>query len=71
MSTDRSLNELRRVSGFFAAALYLDGGLAEADRVLGQTLFNDNDDLLHIWMNLPRHPLQVSCFYNIFIMNTL
>ena len=39
-------------------ALFLDGGIDLADRVFGEVLFDDDEGLLHTWINLPRHPLQ-------------
>ncbi|KAJ8680738.1 hypothetical protein QAD02_016525 [Eretmocerus hayati] len=39
-------------------ALFLDGGINIADSVFGSTLFKDEVDLLNIWTNYPRHPLQ-------------
>ncbi|KAK2171819.1 hypothetical protein NP493_1022g00005 [Ridgeia piscesae] len=39
-------------------ALFLDGGIELADRVFGETLYDDNPKLLDIWSNLPPHPLQ-------------
>ena len=39
-------------------ALFLDGGIEVADRIFAETLFKDENDLLNIWVNYPRHPLQ-------------
>ncbi|XP_058800007.1 ribonuclease 3 isoform X2 [Phymastichus coffea] len=39
-------------------ALFLDGGIKIADAVFGETLFKDEPDLLNIWVNYPKHPLQ-------------
>ncbi|XP_014213264.1 ribonuclease 3 isoform X2 [Copidosoma floridanum] len=39
-------------------ALFLDGGIKIADTVFGDTLFKDESQLLNIWVNYPRHPLQ-------------
>ncbi|KAK5650502.1 hypothetical protein RI129_001531 [Pyrocoelia pectoralis] len=39
-------------------ALFLDGGIEVADKVFSKTLFKTDSDLLEVWMNLPRHPLQ-------------
>lgn len=39
-------------------SLFLDGGIEVADRVFGETLFKDEDDLGKVWVNYPRHPLQ-------------
>ncbi|VVC29496.1 Double-stranded RNA-binding domain,Ribonuclease III domain,Ribonuclease III [Cinara cedri] len=40
------------------AALFLDGGIEVADRVFGETLYNDSPEHLRIWVNYPKHPLQ-------------
>lgn len=40
------------------AALFLDAGLEEADRVLSNVLFDDDENLLKKWTNYPRHPIQ-------------
>ncbi|XP_020279114.1 ribonuclease 3 isoform X2 [Pseudomyrmex gracilis] len=39
-------------------SLFLDGGIEVADKVFGETLFKDEDDLATVWVNYPRHPLQ-------------
>ncbi|KAL6266209.1 hypothetical protein P5V15_003070 [Pogonomyrmex californicus] len=39
-------------------SLFLDGGIEVADRVFGETLFKNEDDLAKVWVNYPRHPLQ-------------
>ncbi|XP_031778770.1 ribonuclease 3 [Nasonia vitripennis] len=39
-------------------ALFLDGGIRIADTVFGETLFKNESDLLNIWVNYPKHPLQ-------------
>ncbi|XP_029037028.2 ribonuclease 3 [Osmia bicornis bicornis] len=39
-------------------SLFLDGGIEVADRVFGETLFKDEDDLSKVWVNYPKHPLQ-------------
>ncbi|XP_011879288.1 PREDICTED: ribonuclease 3 [Vollenhovia emeryi] len=39
-------------------SLFLDGGIEVADRVFGETLFKDEEDLAKVWVNYPRHPLQ-------------
>nr|XP_050860031.1 ribonuclease 3 [Vespula vulgaris] len=39
-------------------SLFLDGGIEVADRIFGETLFKDEDDLAKIWVNYPKHPLQ-------------
>ncbi|XP_050535503.1 ribonuclease 3 [Daktulosphaira vitifoliae] len=39
-------------------ALFLDGGIDVADRVFGKTFFHDSPELLDIWVNYPKHPLQ-------------
>lgn len=42
------------------AALFLDGGLEVADKVLGNVLFSgtNNPELVRKWFSHPRHPLQ-------------
>lgn len=39
-------------------ALFLDGGIEVADRVFGKTFYGDSPELLDIWVNYPKHPLQ-------------
>ncbi|XP_014481243.1 PREDICTED: ribonuclease 3 [Dinoponera quadriceps] len=39
-------------------SLFLDGGIEVADRVFGETLFKDEENLCQVWVNYPRHPLQ-------------
>ncbi|XP_017877532.1 ribonuclease 3 isoform X2 [Ceratina calcarata] len=39
-------------------SLFLDGGIEVADRVFGETLFKDEEDLAKVWVNYPKHPLQ-------------
>lgn len=39
-------------------ALFLDGGIDVADRVFGETFYRDSPELLDIWVNYPKHPLQ-------------
>nr|XP_033322157.1 ribonuclease 3 [Megalopta genalis] len=39
-------------------SLFLDGGIEVADRVFGETLFKDEEDLMKVWVNYPKHPLQ-------------
>ncbi|XP_076755408.1 ribonuclease 3 drosha [Xylocopa sonorina] len=39
-------------------SLFLDGGIEVADRVFGETLFKDEEDLGKVWVNYPKHPLQ-------------
>ncbi|CAD6222146.1 GSCOCG00000758001-RA-CDS [Cotesia congregata] len=39
-------------------SLFLDGGIHVADRVFGETLFQNEQDLGNVWVNYPRHPLQ-------------
>ncbi|XP_062336335.1 ribonuclease 3 [Osmerus eperlanus] len=39
-------------------AVYLEGGLEEAKLLFGRLLFN-GEDLREVWLNYPRHPLQV------------
>ena len=41
------------------AALFLDGGIDEADRIFGMALFGNDERLHKVWTNLPLHPLQV------------
>lgn len=40
-------------------AIFLDGGIEMADRVFGKTFFKDSSELLDIWVNYPKHPLQL------------
>ncbi|KAJ6222600.1 hypothetical protein RDWZM_001145 [Blomia tropicalis] len=46
----------------FMGALFLDGGIMVADKVLSRTLFEDdteeNRSLYNVWVNLHKHPLQ-------------
>lgn len=42
----------------FKGALFLDGGLDVVDRIFAHTLFNDDENCLKAWMDLPLHPLQ-------------
>ncbi|KAL7304048.1 hypothetical protein TKK_0003512 [Trichogramma kaykai] len=39
-------------------ALFLDGGIEVADRIFGEALFQNEDDMLNTWANYPKHPLQ-------------
>lgn len=39
-------------------ALFLDGGIEVADRIFGETFYKDSPDLLDVWVNYPKHPLQ-------------
>lgn len=39
-------------------ALFLDGGIAVADRIFGSTLFNSDNVLTDVWFDYPPHPLQ-------------
>ncbi|XP_053988882.1 ribonuclease 3 [Hylaeus volcanicus] len=39
-------------------SLFLDGGIEVADRVFGETLFKDEENLSKVWVNYPKHPLQ-------------
>lgn len=39
-------------------ALLLDGGIEMGDRVFAYALFQEDDNLRHIWVNYPPHPLQ-------------
>ncbi|XP_034951139.1 ribonuclease 3 [Chelonus insularis] len=39
-------------------SLFLDGGVTVADRVFGETLFKDEENLALVWVNYPKHPLQ-------------
>ncbi|XP_074112731.1 ribonuclease 3 drosha [Cotesia typhae] len=39
-------------------SLFLDGGIHVADRVFGETLFQNEQDLGNVWVNYPKHPLQ-------------
>lgn len=40
-------------------AIYLDGGINEADRVFGDALFGSDKVLYEVWANLKHHPLQL------------
>lgn len=40
------------------AALFLDGGLEVADKVLANVLFNEDDVLLRRWVEYPKHQIQ-------------
>ena len=53
-----SLVNFEYIVAVFTGALFLDGGIEVADRIYGQTLFNDSDPLLQTWKELPLHPLQ-------------
>ena len=46
----------------YPGALYLDGGIEQAERVFGESLYDDNPELLDIWSNLPPHPLEASIY---------
>jgi ribonuclease-3 len=39
-------------------ALFLDGGIEVADRIFSNTLFAEDSELLKVWVNYPKHPLQ-------------
>ena len=39
-------------------SLFLDGGIEVADRVFGETLFMDEENLSQVWVHYPKHPLQ-------------
>ncbi|XP_029166737.1 ribonuclease 3 isoform X2 [Nylanderia fulva] len=39
-------------------SLFLDGGIEVADKVFGETLFKNEEDLGKVWVHYPRHPLQ-------------
>ncbi|CAG0912870.1 unnamed protein product [Notodromas monacha] len=39
-------------------AIYLDGGLEAADKLLAETIFREEPSLLTVWVRLPLHPLQ-------------
>ncbi|XP_008547319.1 ribonuclease 3 [Microplitis demolitor] len=39
-------------------SLFLDGGISVADRVFGETLFQEEESLASVWVNYPKHPLQ-------------
>lgn len=40
------------------AALFLDAGLEQCDRIFANALFNEDPKLLHIWNQLTEHPLK-------------
>ncbi len=39
-------------------ALFLDGGIDLADRIFANVLFGEDERLLDVYTDLPRHPLQ-------------
>ncbi|CAH0384549.1 unnamed protein product [Bemisia tabaci] len=39
-------------------ALFLDGGIEIPDKVFGHTFFKSDPQLLDVWVNYPKHPLQ-------------
>lgn len=40
-------------------AIFLDGGVNVVDRVFGKTFYRNSPELLDIWVNYPKHPLQL------------
>ncbi|VDN05000.1 unnamed protein product [Thelazia callipaeda] len=40
------------------AAIYLDAGIDECDRIFGHAMFSDSEELLSTWFNLEEHPLK-------------
>ncbi|VDK18834.1 unnamed protein product, partial [Anisakis simplex] len=40
------------------AAIYLDAGIDQCDRIFGNAMFGDNKDLLNAWFELEEHPLK-------------
>uniref|UniRef100_A0A914RVC0 RNase III domain-containing protein n=1 Tax=Parascaris equorum TaxID=6256 RepID=A0A914RVC0_PAREQ len=40
------------------AAIYLDAGIDECDRIFGNAMFGGNEDLLGAWFELEEHPLK-------------
>ncbi|VDM36853.1 unnamed protein product [Toxocara canis] len=40
------------------AAIYLDAGIDECDRIFGNAMFGGNEDLLSAWFELEEHPLK-------------
>ncbi|KAL3985500.1 Ribonuclease-III-like family protein [Acanthocheilonema viteae] len=40
------------------AAIYLDAGIDECDRIFGRAMFSDSEELLSTWFNLEDHPLK-------------
>ncbi|WKY13632.1 hypothetical protein Q1695_004455 [Nippostrongylus brasiliensis] len=41
------------------AAIYLDGGIEECDRIFADAMFSDDDSVKQQWLNVPEHPLKV------------
>ena len=40
-------------------AIFLDGGINEADRIFGEALFGSDPELHETWTRLKHHPLQL------------
>uniref|UniRef100_A0A158R4D2 Ribonuclease 3 n=1 Tax=Syphacia muris TaxID=451379 RepID=A0A158R4D2_9BILA len=40
------------------AAIYLDAGIDECDRIFGNSMFGEDNDLLKAWFELEEHPLK-------------
>ncbi|KAK5986424.1 Ribonuclease 3 [Trichostrongylus colubriformis] len=41
------------------AAIYLDGGIEECDRIFADAMFGDDATVKDHWLNVPEHPLKV------------
>ncbi|KAK6055854.1 RNase3 domain protein, partial [Cooperia oncophora] len=41
------------------AAIYLDGGIEECDRIFADAMFGDDPAVKDHWLNVPEHPLKV------------
>ncbi|VDO38469.1 unnamed protein product [Haemonchus placei] len=41
------------------AAIYLDGGIEECDRIFADAMFGDDPAVKDQWLNVPEHPLKV------------
>ncbi|KJH50633.1 RNase3 domain protein [Dictyocaulus viviparus] len=41
------------------AAIYLDGGIEQCDRIFAEAMFGDDSTVKTLWLNVPEHPLKV------------
>ncbi|KIH68961.1 RNase3 domain protein [Ancylostoma duodenale] len=41
------------------AAIYLDGGIEECDRIFADAMFGDDPTVRSQWLNVPEHPLKI------------
>ena len=53
-----SVNQQLSINQLITAAITLDGGLDEADRIFGSALFADDPRIHKVWCEIPLHPLQ-------------